>query len=112
MAIIKSDATADTMTVDPTSKAQRETYYGVSSTSPSVAEADVQPTTVTATVISGKNEDVATLFRTDRLGSEATYIEVDSSSGHHGRCSKHPKWINYQQYQRSSSNKRISSLLI
>lgn len=74
MAIIKSDATADTMTVDPTSKAQRETYYGVSSTSPSVAEADVQPTTVTATVISGKNEDVATLFRTDRLGSEATSL--------------------------------------
>lgn len=74
MAIIKSDATADTMTVDPSSKAYRETYYGALSTSPAVGTANDQPSTVTSAVMIGKNDEQLTTLRTDRIGGGGTSL--------------------------------------
>lgn len=73
MAIIQSGASADNLTVDPTSKAARSTLYDTSG-NPAVVTANAQPTTVSAVVTAGLNDRSIVPFRTDRLGSQATTL--------------------------------------
>ena len=67
MAIIKSDASSDTLTIDATSKAARDTLY--SGTSPAVNTNFEQPTTVTALPIAIINDGQANTVFSGILGA-------------------------------------------
>ena len=73
MAIIQSGASADNLTVDPTSKAARTTLYDTLG-NPAILAAQAQPTTVSAAVVAGINDRSVIPLRADRLGSMATTL--------------------------------------
>lgn len=73
MAIIQSGASADNLTVDPTSKAARSTLYDTAG-NPAVVTANAQPTTIAGIVSAGLNDRSILPLRTDRLGGQATTL--------------------------------------
>lgn len=65
---IKSGATSDLLTIDPTSKAVRTTLYDTSGNSLAYAEND-NPTTPRGILVFGQNDEAVLPMRMDRLGS-------------------------------------------
>lgn len=74
MAIIQSGASADLLTVDPTSKASRTTLYGTNGSVISQTNGANAASTDNFLVIGGKNDDNYRPFRVDRMGSQAVAL--------------------------------------
>ncbi len=81
MAQIASGASADIMTVDPTSKAARVSLYAADGT-PLLYTRDTKPTTVAGPLTMGLNDGVVTPTRVDRFGGYgvATHQQMFSES--------------------------------
>ena len=69
MAQIVSGATSDILTVDPTSKAARFSYYGSEGVELARKHGEAIPTNQRALLLAGMNDSNARHLRTDRLGS-------------------------------------------